>query len=287
MGNNETSGGNAKGKWILLAIVVAIAVGAYHFWLSPEVRSENYYKEGVEFVKNNKKEEAIVAFSKAIELNPKRVDAYVARAVCQTDYPDKVIADCNEAIKLEPNHVHAHITRGSAYWLKKDKKNALDDYSWAIKMDPDNVPARILRAALYKAESEFEKANADYTAVINSNMAENKDKSEAYAFRGFFYGVVQNNYISAIENFTKAIETAQGTTLAKGSEGVRNYLFRATCYINQGDYSQAVSDYTKAIELAPEDSTPYELRGGAYQLLGNTTQAEADFAKAQKLKEKK
>lgn len=287
MGNNETSGGNAKGKWILLAIVVAIAVGAYHFWLSPEVRSENYYKEGVEFVKNNKKEEAIAALSKAIELNPKNVDAYFLRATCQTDYPDKVIADCNEAIKLEPNHVNAHIARGGAYWIKGDQNNALDDYSWAIKMDPDNVQARYLRAEIYKSGSELEKALADYTAIINSNKAENKDKSEAYTSRGFIYGIVQDNYISAIENFTKAIEAAQGTTLAKGSEGVQNYLFRAACYMRQGNYSQAVSDYTKAIELAPEDSTPYALRGEAYQGLGYMAQAEADFAKAQKLKEKK
>lgn len=91
--------------------------------------------------------------------------------------------------------VQRDIARGGAYWIKGDQNNALDDYSWAIKMDPDNVQARYLRAEIYKSGSELEKALADYTAIINSNKAENKDKSEAYTSRGFIYGIVQDNYI--------------------------------------------------------------------------------------------
>ncbi len=290
MGNNETSGGNAKGKWILFAIVVAIAVGAYHFWLSPEVRSENYYKEGEEIIKNREykyiykteeKEAAIAAYTKAIDLNPKNSKAFAARAIiryhCQ-EY-DKAFADCEKAIELDPRNSDAYWVRGEAYYEgKKDKEKALADFNQAIALNPQNVEARKHRAYFYDLNlKDYENAIADYTAVIKNKNADVYDKADAYSCRGGIYEQ-QGNLISAIENFTKALEMRENSL---------DYRSRGDCYKKQGDYKQAVVDYTKAIELSPEVFLTYFHRSEAYRLLGNTTQAEADIAKAQTLMEKK
>ena len=54
-------------------------------------------------------------------------------------------------------------------------------------------------------------------------------------------------------------------------------------YENLGYLDYAVNAYTEAIRLNPQDPLSYQYRGDAYQALGKSTEAEADFAKAKEL----
>lgn len=101
--------------------------------------------------------------------------------------------------------------------------------------------------------------------------------AKAYYAQGNTY-YHERNFVGAIENYTKAIETNPQYAYA--------YNNRACCYDEQGEYAQAVADYTKAIELKPDYIVAYNNRGRTHQRLGNTAQAEADFAKANELEGK-
>ena len=56
--------------------------------------------------------------------------------------------------------------------------------------------------------------------------------------------------------------------------------------INAGknkDFDSAIINFTKAIKLDPADAAAYFNRGNAYEALGKTKKANADFAKAKAL----
>ncbi len=55
---------------------------------------------------------------------------------------------------------------------------------------------------------------------------------------------------------------------------------RATAYIKEGHYDQAIDDYTKVIELNPRDAKAYAIRGFAYSDKGQHDKAIADFTRS-------
>ncbi|MDR2491690.1 MAG: zinc-ribbon domain-containing protein, partial [Spirochaetaceae bacterium] len=72
------------------------------------------------------------------------VEAHIARAkeyAKKRDY-DKAIAEYTKAIELDPDNVAAYVRRGEAYYCRDDDgddNRAIADYTRAIKLDPDNA----------------------------------------------------------------------------------------------------------------------------------------------------
>lgn len=76
---------------------------------------------------------------KAIRANPNDANAYMHRGMIrshsQEDFPG-AIADFSRVIELDPNRAEAYNYRGTSYfWLKKFRQ-ALEDYNQAIRLDP-------------------------------------------------------------------------------------------------------------------------------------------------------
>ncbi len=88
-------------------------------------------------------------------------------------------------------------------------------------------------------------------------------------------------------SFDKDAVSATPVALQFFSEAIRrepqaasNYVNRATIFVTQQDYRQALKDYDRAIELDPESALPYQERGVTYSQLGNLDAAIADFNEA-------
>jgi Flp pilus assembly protein TadD len=57
-------------------------------------------------------------------------------------YYDETIADYTRAIKNNPNDAETYCNRGIAYWTKRDKSRAREDWKKALEIDPNNESAR-------------------------------------------------------------------------------------------------------------------------------------------------
>ena len=79
---------------------------------------------------------AINEYSKAIQLNPKYVSAYVYRGGCYGKLGNytKDIADQNIAIKIFPESARALYERANAYFAVKKYDNAMADYNKILNM---------------------------------------------------------------------------------------------------------------------------------------------------------
>ena len=104
----------------------------------------NYFKErgeaksSIGSLVNNDRErrDAIVDYTKAIELNPNYEEAYYFRGDDEDalkDYKD-AIADYTKAIELNPQYEQHYIARGLTKDKIKDYQGAIDDYTKAIDL---------------------------------------------------------------------------------------------------------------------------------------------------------
>ena len=95
-------------------------------------------KKGDSFFEQGQYDNAIAAYTKAIELYPKDAAVYDSRGLA------KIYED-----------------RGLAYYKENDCNNAIADYTRAIEIDPKYAPAYNNRSVAYWAVKEYDKSRAD------------------------------------------------------------------------------------------------------------------------------
>ena len=235
--------------------------------ISDEAEAHN--ARGIAYSENGDQDKAIIAFNKAIELQPDFAEGYNNRGIAYGEKGDfnHAIGDFNKAIEINSNYTAAYTNRGVAYDKMGTFDRALQDYNKAIKQNPNYANAYINRGNAYEDKGDFDCAIADYTKAINLDP----NNIDAYNNRGIAYGE-KGDFNHAIGDFNKAIEINSNYTAA--------YTNRGTAYNNQGDFNRAIADYTKAINLDPNNFEDHNNRGVAYGKKGDFDRAIADFNKA-------
>jgi cell division protein FtsN/Flp pilus assembly protein TadD len=113
--------------------------------MSPNLwaKEEDAFDKGLKLIGQQRYDEAIQAFSTAIEIIPQDYLAYNYRGVAwalKGNY-DKALADYNKALEIRPRYAEAYNNRGFARIQNGDLSNALNDYSRALKINPFFVDA--------------------------------------------------------------------------------------------------------------------------------------------------
>ena len=123
-------------------------------------------------------DEALKAYSRAIELSPNNAEAYNNRGVAyrKKSKLDLAVKDYNKAIKLNPNDANAYSNRGNVYREKGEFNRAIDDTNTAIEFNPNCTEAYNNRGAAYGAKGDFDHAIKDCSKAI----ALNPNCTEAY-----------------------------------------------------------------------------------------------------------
>lgn len=239
--------------------------------------TQAYFKRGTQILNQfgGKKAKAVVAFTRAIELNPEYYEAYTGRQIAY-EYMgegEKALADCNKKMELKkPDRHFPYYNRGRLY-LKVGKNNeAIADFNRALALKSDYYLSFGLRGEAYGNLGDYEKAIADYTQAIMLNP----DPLPTYLARGIAYGKL-SQFGKAIEEFNRLIEK-----FPKYSEA---FYARAKIYREIGSHDRAIADFSKSIRLEPEDPFGYYYRAGEYIHMGQYKKAVADYGKALELKQ--
>ncbi|MGB5217317.1 MAG: tetratricopeptide repeat protein [Smithella sp.] len=111
--------------------------------------------------KLKKYDDAIVAYSKIIELEPSAL-AYTNRGISygMLGNYDQEINDYNKAIEIYPSAI-AYNNRGFAYAMLGNNNHAIKDYDKAIELNPQLAVAYMNRAAMYQKIKKYEQSMAD------------------------------------------------------------------------------------------------------------------------------
>ena len=95
--------------------------------------------DGVSNLNLNKPEKALKDFSRAIEIDPSRVDGYAGRANTLNTLGryEEALEDYNKAIEIDPELANAYVNRGSTYSHLGQYEKAIADYEKGLELDPE------------------------------------------------------------------------------------------------------------------------------------------------------
>ena len=97
-----------------------------------------HYNLGTRLTAQGKLDEAIAAYQKAIDVEPKLVEAHIALGNILRDQGklDEASAYYRRAIEIDPKSADAHYSLGSALFDQKKLDEAIAAYRKAIELDP-------------------------------------------------------------------------------------------------------------------------------------------------------
>jgi tetratricopeptide (TPR) repeat protein len=114
-------------------------------------------------------DQAVEAYTKAIELRPFYADAHVGlgEARAAKGDVDGAVAAFEKALVHNPVNPRVHLALGKIYHTEKELYyEAVDAYKRAIDLDPDSVPARMGLGEVYEEKGLYKEALEEYRRVI-------------------------------------------------------------------------------------------------------------------------
>jgi len=144
-----------------------------------------FYNQGMQSSLANRR---ISYFTKALQLNPKLVEAYERRGFhyyYQRRF-DEAIYDYSKVVELKPNDPEGYRMQGQAYLRKGNLESAIYSLNRAIELNPEVASAYGSRAEAYRLKGMAEEAVQDATTAIHLRENE-RTTANAYATRAKAY----------------------------------------------------------------------------------------------------
>lgn len=112
---------------------------------------------------------ALADLNKVIELDPKKIGSYADRARLYEEMGDdkKALADYSKMIELEPKSAFGYNMRASFYFERKELGAAFPDIQKILELQPKDVSGLLLRCRYHNAKKEYSAAVADCTEAVN------------------------------------------------------------------------------------------------------------------------
>jgi tetratricopeptide (TPR) repeat protein len=160
-----------------------------------------YIRHGILSTERGRYDDAISYFSKAIEIDPRLVEAYKNRGniYSRMGKYDQAILDYNKALEIDPADAWVYHYRGNAYHKKGNDDQAISNYNKAFEMNPNDILAYKSRGNSYLSMGKYDQAISDF----NKAMEIIPSDAPAYYLRGKAY-YFKKEYDKSWEDVNKA-----------------------------------------------------------------------------------
>ena len=214
---------------------------------------------------------AVEDFGRAIEVNP-RAEYYLNRGLALHHlgrFADAIV-DCDRAIAIAPTQAVAYMNRGLVHQALGNRDAALADLDQAIALDPRLAVAYDSRGILHHARGDASLALADFDRAI----ALDARCAATYANRGKVrHGL--GDVPGALDDFDRAIALDPRNAGAYVGRGLARHWMK--------DLDGAIADYDMALTLEPGLALAHTNRSSARRDRGDLDGALADAARGVEL----
>jgi tetratricopeptide (TPR) repeat protein len=209
-----------------IVVIVWLAI----LLMSPGARAEDEdaFDKGVKLMGQQRYEEAIQAFSTAIEIIPRDYQAYNYRGVARAliGAYDPAIADYSKAIEIRPRYAEAYNNRGFARTRTGDLGSAINDYTRALELNPFFVDAYNNKAWVLATCADRRYRDGGQAVRLAQKAVELKPDVVSLDTLAAAYAAV-GNFDAAVDTQKKAI---QKLLLADKPPEVPKYLPHLNAY---------------------------------------------------------
>jgi len=233
----------------ILALAAVVTVAGCSLASSPHDRGKRHLKSG-------NYEEAVEAYTEAIEADDNVAVAYANRCIANEALGnfDDAINDCTRSLEIaeEEGEPEGYSTwevlnnRAIANLDLAHYDDAFDDLDAAIEANPDYADAYANRGRIFIDREQYEEAIEDLDRAVGLDP----ELSEAFGNRGLAYESLGESE-NAIADYTAAIE------LSKDPQALFN---RAMLRYTLGYFDDAFDDFQAVVENAdnPDDYLVYQ-----------------------------
>lgn len=179
--------------------------------------AEDWFILGISEQRDENYEEALDAFTFAIEKNPAFEAAYKFRAETHValEDADAALADASKAIELDNTYAEAYLVRAILLRNRKDWDQALADADAAITHDPENEFAQLQKAKLLYDAGRYADAIVAFTEILE----EDPQQIEALSSRGLAY-FFEGDAEAALRDTKKARTLETGSVVSEFNMGL-------------------------------------------------------------------
>ncbi len=189
--------------------------------------------------------EAVDAFERSFQLNPKNPDGWVSLgyAYDQLGRKQAAIRAYSRGIERDPDNGLLYNNRGFAYLELKQYDKAFQDLTKAIAVDPDIPMSHISLGEYYIEVGEYEKAIQKFNEALAMENRTARETTVAYYKRAMAY-YMQHQYEMAAQDIEKALRVMPN----KMPERAEVALFAGKVFFALGHWCKAQQYFLKALE---------------------------------------
>lgn len=203
--------------------------------------SKQWIEEGNSHSSAGRYEEAIGAYSQAINLEPRNIGAYFQRgcAYHQLGLYQRAASEFDQVIALDPVNARAYYRKGLAYYKLRLYQRAISNFDLTIALNPNDVEAYDKCGSAYFHLEQYPRAINEFDQAL----ALDPRNVTVYYKRGFA-SLQIGLYQQAVNDFDRVI--------ALDPKDAWAYYNRGSAYDQLGYYERARSDYDQALALEPK-----------------------------------
>ena len=217
----------------------------------------------------NKNNQALANYEKALNIDPEFAPAYLGRALMKQILTpsSNYINDIQRAIEFDPRYSEAYLERARYYIRTHQIVEATADLEMVIRINPQTPVAYTLLSEIYLSTDQPQ------AALVAAQTAYDMDITllKTYLALGTANLAVGNSQESI--KYMTTYETY--ATL-----DARDYESLGLAHWSAGDVEKTIENMSKAIKLDERNFTPYLIRGLAYMVMDNKNAASDDLIKA-------
>lgn len=224
-----------------------------------ELRSQFYASIASAFSVRNDLDRAEAFYRRAIEFNPRNIDALysLASIYYRAKRYDQAVAMCDRAIELSDLCRYAWQNRGMAHLRMGEPEAAIDDFTRLVEIAPDDPAGWWKRADARASAGDMRGALEDHSRAIRAEP----NRAESYYRRGVALGHVRR-FDLAERDLSRCIQIDPSHGRALHTRAMARYAL--------GDVEGAWEDIRAARELGMQ--FPPAFVEAVQQRLGATTQ---------------
>ncbi|MDD4270184.1 MAG: tetratricopeptide repeat protein [Pirellulaceae bacterium] len=246
---------------ILFALLGAVGCGR---------SAEESFQKGVAAQQAGRFEEAIAAYSAAIESDSQLAMAYFNRGLARLEVEDfeGAIQDLSRTLDLDKESPDAFLARGTAFQAIKRDDEAVLDFTAAMELNQLDADIYRQRAFSWQALDESDAAIADLGMAIRlepDRLELYLDRAEVHRQRGGDSGASVDETLA---EFTRKIVESDDPEARRA---------RGRAFFIIAEYELALADLSAVLKKEPADETALLTRGQTLYVLGNDEDALADY----------
>lgn len=209
---------------------------------------------GLAYLAEKKLSQALEAFSKVSEVDPKNLDALTmsAQILVSQKKADEAVARVESQMKRAGESAGAHELLGKLFVVKQNPDRAVKEFERAIEVDPNAVEAYLALAALHRGADARQKALAD----ADKALAKKPQYLQAWMLKGALFDQGQQ-FDEANKAYRKSLEIKPDLVPA-----LNNLAWNLAEH--GGNIDEALKFAEKAVELAPKAAVVQDTLGWIY-----------------------